>query len=133
MKRTIKKLLKEALFDKNSKKQIELLEEFIKFVCKELKVKKLPVHLQFNHEGLVTTADYGGKKIHVYAKERALVDIMRSLAHEYTHYKQDVHGHLNAKDHQKNNKAGSPIEDEANFKAGELIRKFGEIHPEIYP
>ena len=49
-----------------------------------------------------------------------------------THLKQDVEKRLEKKDHNKNNAAGSPIENEANAKAGEIMRKFGENHPEIY-
>ena len=133
MKATIKKLLKEELFHKDSNTQIELLDEFVIFACKMLGVKKPPVNLQFNRTNLVTTAAYGNKKVHVYAKDRAVVDIMRSIAHELTHYKQDVEGRLETKNHEQNNAAGSPIENEANYMAGEIIRKFGEQHPEIYP
>lgn len=132
MKDTIKRLLKERLLDKGSKEQIDLLNEFIDFTAKHLGIKPPKVVLQYNREGLVTTAAYESGKIHVYAKERAIVDIMRSIAHEMTHLKQDLEKRLNKADHETNNAAGSPIENEANYKAGEIIRKFGEIHPEIY-
>ena len=128
-----KKLINEALFKKTSNEQIELLELFIDFAAKVLGIKKPKVHLQFKHEGITTTASYGNKVIKVYAKERAIVDIMRSIAHEMVHLLQDLEGRLNQSEHEKNNSAGSPIENEANYKAGEIIRKFGEEHPEIYP
>jgi hypothetical protein len=133
MKKFIKSLLNEGLFHRNSKEQLKLMEEFINFTCKELNIDPVPVNLQFNHDGLVTTAAYGDKKVYVYAKDRAIVDIMRSIAHELTHLKQDLEGRLNPKNHEKNNAAGSDIENEANYRAGEIIRKFGKIHPEIYP
>jgi hypothetical protein len=133
MKAVIKRLLNEGLFDKTSKKQIALLDEFVDFACDFLKLDKPTIKLQFNHDGLVTTAAYGGNKVFVYAKERALVDIMRSIAHELTHMKQDSDGRLEQTEHEKNNAAGSPVENEANSKAGIMIRKFGEQHPEIYP
>jgi hypothetical protein len=132
MKPFIKKILNEALFEKSSKKQRELLEEFIDFACDFLNIEKPTINLQFNRNGLVTTAAYGGNRVHVYAKDRALVDIMRSIAHELTHMQQDSNGRLKQTDHEKNNEAGSPIENEANAKAGVMIRKFGEQHPEIY-
>lgn len=132
MKAVIKRLLKERLLDKSSEEQMGLLNEFIEFAAKILEIKPPKVVLQYSHEGLVTTAAYEGGKIHVYAKERAIVDIMRSIAHEMTHLKQDLEKRLNKNDHDVNNAAGSPIEDEANYKAGEIIRKFGEIHPEVY-
>jgi len=127
------KFLNEALFNKQSDSQIELLELFIDFASKFLGIKKPKVALQFKHEGLTTTASYGNYKIKVYAKERALVDIMRSIAHEMVHLLQDLEGRLDQSKHDANNSAGSPIENEANYKAGEIIRKFGEEHPEIYP
>lgn len=132
MKAIIKKLLHERLFNKDSEDQINLLNEFIDFAAGILEIKPPKVVLQYSREGLTTTAAYQDGKIHVYVKERALVDIMRSIAHEMTHLKQDLEKRLDDKNHDANNAAGSPIEDEANYKAGEIIRKFGEIHPEIY-
>lgn len=132
MKVVIKKLLTEKLFDKKSKEQIDNLEDFIDFVCTQLEIKKPVINLQFNRDGLVTTASYADNKVNIYSKDRAIVDIMRSIAHELVHRKQDSDGRLNDNDHEKNNSAGSPIENEANAKAGELIRKYGEKYPEIY-
>jgi Zn-dependent peptidase ImmA (M78 family) len=131
MKTLIKKLLNERLFNKNSKPQTDMLDKFVKFVCGYLKIPPAKVNLKFNREGLVTTASYSSEEIVVYSKDRALVDIMRSITHELVHMKQDVEKRLD-QDHDKNNAAGSPIEDEANAKAGEIIRKFGERYPEIY-
>jgi len=126
------KLIKENLFVKTSEKQLKLLNLFIDFACKFLGVKKPKIILTFKRDDLVTTASYGTGIIKIYAKERALVDIMRSIAHELTHFKQDVEGRLEATEHDKNNEAGSPIENEANATAGQIIRRFGEEHPEIY-
>ena len=128
----IKALLKEAIFDKSSEQQMDLLDQFIRFACDFLKVGKPVIKLKFNRDGLVTTAAYGGNTVHIYAKDRALVDILRSIAHEMAHMKQDAEKKLQPQTHEKDNAAGSPIEDEANSKAGVMIRKFGEMHPEIY-
>jgi len=132
MKSIIKTLLTESLFDRQSPQQVTLLNQFLKFVITQLKISNPNVKIQFGREGLVTTASYGDKNVRVYAKDRALVDIMRSLAHELVHMKQDVEGRLDQVHHEQNNEAGSPIENEANSIAGVLIRKFGEQHPEIY-
>lgn len=132
MKDVIKKLLKEEIFRKKSKDQVELLDTFLGFACEFLNVKKPKVELKFKRDDLVTTASYTDKIVKVYAKDRALVDIMRSIAHELVHLKQDKEGRLKEKDFKKNNDAGSPIENEANAKAGEIIRNFGQKHPEIY-
>lgn len=132
MKIVIKKLLKEALFNKESEEQMTLLNNFITFVSKKLNLSNPKIILKYDRKQLVTTAAYGNNKVLVYAKERALVDIMRSIAHELVHMKQDAEGKLKDEEHDQNNAAGSPIENEANFKAGEYIRQFGKLHPEIY-
>ncbi len=132
MRTAIKEILNERLFNRHSQPQVDVLNNFIEFASQYLKIKGAKVNLKFTRDGLVTTANYGNNEVQVYAKERALVDIMRSIAHELTHMKQDQEGRLQQTQHEKNNAAGSPIENEANFTAGELIRKYGEQHPEIY-
>ena len=132
MKGIIKTLLNERLFNRHSEPQVMILNEFIKFACEYLGVPLTKVNLKFSHDGLVTTANYGNKIVNVFASDRALVDIMRSIAHELVHYKQDIEGRLNSMNHEADNKAGSPIENEANAKAGEIIRKFGERYKSIY-
>jgi predicted GNAT family acetyltransferase len=131
MKSLIKKLLNESLFDK-SDEQIKSIDNFIIFASKELDIEKPTISFQFNHDNLVTTAAYGNGKIFVYVKDRAIIDVMRSIAHEMVHLGQDNNDKLDPENHEANNKAGSPIENEANAKAGEIIRKYGEIHPNIY-
>jgi Zn-dependent peptidase ImmA (M78 family) len=56
------------------------------------------------------------------------MDIFRTLAHEYVHYKQ----HIEKGSSYKSPHAGSPTENQANAKAGEIMRKYGAIHPEIF-
>lgn len=132
MKDIIKRLLSERLLDKTSKKDIDILNKFISFTAKELGTDTPKVILQYNRDGLTTTAAYASGTIMVYVKDRAIVDIIRSIAHEMTHYKQDVENRLDSKKHKENNAAGSDIENEANARAGEIIRKFGKLYPEIY-
>ena len=75
-----------------------------------------------------TTAAYhrGRNIIKVYGKNRALVDILRSIAHELTHLKQDERGELVGMIQD----AGGEIEDEANAKAGEIIKLYAKSDPE---
>ncbi len=63
----------------------------------------------------------------VYKKGRALIDIMRSAAHELVHHQQNQNKKLN----QNVKDIGGPIEDEANAVAGQLIKKFGYAHPKL--
>ena len=114
--------------DKKSK-----LNEFVKFVKKELDLKSVPtISVQNHREGLKTTANYDytkeNKVIKVCSKNRALVDVMRSIAHELVHHKQFEQGRLEVKPPD----IGGEIEDEANAKAGQFIKMFAKIDQTIY-
>jgi hypothetical protein len=111
----------------------KIIVSFIKFVRKEIGIKSLPsVIIKNNRDGLKTTASYnysGDKKIiTVTSKNRALVDIMRSIAHELVHHKQYEDGRLKTKPKD----IGGDIEDESNAVAGQLIKKFAIIEKTIY-
>ncbi len=111
----------------------EILNDFIKFVKKELKIKNLPtIKIQNNRDGLKTTANYDytkeNKIIKVCSKNRALVDVLRSIAHELVHHKQWEDGRLNKRPPD----VGGEIEDEANAKAGQFIKMFAKINDKIY-
>jgi hypothetical protein len=53
-------------------------------------------------------------------------DILRTLAHELTHYKQDIEHEL---DHNSGS-TGSPEENQANALAGVVMRHFNKQYPE---
>jgi hypothetical protein len=59
---------------------------------------------------------------------RNLADILRTLGHELVHHKQNLDGKINA----QSGITGSDEENEANAKAGVLLRKFGKINDDIY-
>ena len=113
----------------------EKLQKFTKFVKKELELKIVPTIAILNGRGeLKTTASYDytkeNKIIKVNGKNRALVDIMRSIAHELYHHLQFEQGKLT--DSTKDGADGSDIENEAHAGAGLIMRKYGKIDPEIY-
>ena len=119
-----------VLNDINKKK----LADFVKFIKKELKLKDVPtISIQNNRDGLKTTANYDytkeNKIVKVCSKNRALVDVMRSLAHELVHHKQWEDGRL---DGPKPPDIGGEIEDEANAKAGQFIKMYSKIDGTIY-
>ena len=78
--------------------------------------------------GVNTTAYYapGRNLTVVYCKNRALVDILRSVAHELTHMMQDEQGLLVGKIQD----AGGFHEDQANAKAGEIIKLYAKSQPQ---
>ena len=109
------------------------LNSFVKFVKKELGIEKVPtISIQANRDGLKTTANYDytkeNKIIRVTGKNRALVDVLRSIAHEMVHHKQFEQGRLEVQPPD----IGGEIEDEANAKAGVFIKMFAKIDPTLY-
>lgn len=110
-----------------------MLNSFVKFVKKELDLNSVPtISVQNHRQGLKTTANYDytkeNKIIKVCSKNRALVDVMRSIAHELVHHKQFEQGKLKVKPPD----IGGEIEDEANAKAGQYIKMFAKDNPNIY-
>ena len=126
----------EATFPSDEKQH---LEKFVDFVKRELNIENdVNIRYQTDKDGIKTTAVYkyqdGGdeefeqSEVRVYTNERALQDIMRSVAHELVHHQQNERGDLEG----KISDVGGPIEDEANAVAGELLKKYGIDYPEIY-
>jgi hypothetical protein len=117
------------LSDENKTK----LDEFVKFVKKQLDLKSVPtIVIKSNRDDLKTTANYDytkeNKVVKVYGKNRALVDIMRSVAHELVHHKQFEQGRLEVQPPD----IGGEIEDEANSKAGQYIKMYAKEDSTIY-
>ena len=61
-------------------------------------------------------------EIHVYVKNRAVMDLVRSVCHEIWHCVQLESGKLDKSG--KVQDIGGDIEDEANAKAGEIVKEF---------
>lgn len=105
------------------------LKDFIDFASDHLKIEKAPeITLVQVRDGNMTTANYcpQSKTMKIYAKNRALFDIARSIAHELVHHKQNVNGET------LDGSTGSDCENEANAVAGQIIRLYGEKNPEFY-
>ncbi len=114
-------------------KQKEKLGKFVKFVKDQLELKQVPkIVIQNGRKDLKTTANYNynldDKVIKVNAKNRMLVDVMRSIAHEMVHHKQYEQGRLKVKPPD----IGGEIEDEANAKAGQFIKMFSKEDETLY-
>ena len=111
------------------------IEEFIKYAIKNLGIQNPPRNLSLSYDtnkakemrsfGYFSPND---NKIWVYCGNRNMADILRTLAHELVHRKQDEDGRISY----ESGKTGSDIENEANAKAGVLLRDFGKQHEEIY-
>jgi len=110
------------------------IADFIDFASKALDLQKVPKITFSDDEQLAkqihSLGAYQPKtdELLVIRGPRLTADILRTLAHELVHRKQNELTPLNKED----GKTGSPVENEANAAAGVLLRKFGEYRPEIF-
>jgi len=125
--------LTEALLPKE--KKVEMINEFVKFVGEKLEYgDDLPkIILSEDEKEAETMHSFGKftpeiKEIRVVIANRNLADILRTLAHELVHYKQNLDGKLTP----DSNNTGSPDENEANALAGVLMREFGQANSIIF-
>jgi len=109
--------------------------EFIKYAIKNLGIQNPPRSLSLSYDTNKAKEmrsfgyfDPNSNKIWIYCGNRNMGDILRTLAHELVHRKQDEDGRISY----ESGKTGSEIENEANAKAGVLLRDFGKQHEEIY-
>ena len=125
-------LLKENISD--TKK--ESIQNFVEYATKRLKLKEKPnVQLVSNSEMGEMGPSLGGynpetKSITVQSEKRLSADILRTVAHEMVHRKQDEMGMI--KDPIKDGATGSPLENQANAVAGILLREYGKLNKQIY-
>ena len=110
-----------------------IVKQFINFAKKELKITfHIPLYFvddakfasKIGAFGEISSTDI----IHVSIINRHPMDVLRTLAHEMEHYKQ----HLTKGAPKHHSHAGDSIENQANAKAGEILRKFGSLHPEYF-
>jgi len=132
MKPVIKQLLREGLLTQKDT-DVRQVADFVNFTKKYLGIDDdIKISLAYERTPeLTTTAYYNiGEMIKVYVKNRAIIDILRSIAHELVHHLQYLEGRL--LNPAKDGEDGSLIENEANAKAGEIIRRYGKLNPKIY-
>ena len=106
-------------------KKINTVKKFLNYCCDELNLdNKFTCKIVFDREsnGVKTTAYYidSDKLVVVYGKNRMLGDILRSIAHELVHQMQHEEGRVEYPVQD----VGGEIEDEANAKAGAIIKSF---------
>jgi len=115
-----RQLLLERTFNNDCE---SICKDFVKF-CKEHLELDEPVKINFFSEldPRITTGCYipGEKQIKIYVKDRGLIDVLRSIAHEMVHQKQHTTGQLN----ELSGETGSDHENEAHATAGVIMRLF---------
>ena len=122
-----------------NQKKTELLQLFIDGLFDQYSLwdtKHVDIYLlsERNDPNLVTMAYYADEesKAVVYILNRFFADYARSLAHELIHKAQLQKGNLLTITSPNGINDEQPLEDEANFLAGRLVRAFGKCYPEIY-
>ena len=97
MKSLIKTLLRESLLRESDMNNKALMDKFILFVNDYLSLDEpCSIKLTKDREDITTTAYYDivNRVICVYIKDRAIMDVMRSVAHELVHHHQNEKGQL---------------------------------------
>lgn len=122
-------MLLERHFDKDCD---GVCKRFVKF-CKNYLELNEPIKVKFLNEvqDNITTGCYmpPNKQIAILVKDRGLIDVLRSIAHEMVHQKQHVSGQLN----NMSGETGSDHENEANATAGVIMRLFqDQYRSDIY-
>ena len=128
----VKEILTEGLSKKDT---FAILHEFVRFAAEDLELKSLPeFDFMFDTKRSLEHKSFGGyapgaEHITITVKNRHITDVLRTLAHEMVHYKQDLKNELDDDDA---GSTGSPQENEANARAAVILRNWGKKHPEYF-
>ena len=109
---------------------VEMFKKFLPLAMEILKLDSLPKMVfvtKVDDTDKPTFGLYsnGDRVLKVALTNRHPNDILRTVAHELTHYKQDVNNELN----NDSGETGSNEENEANAMAGIIMRHFNKQYP----
>ena len=111
---------------------VDMFKKFLPLAMEILEIDRLP---KMNFEPEVQSGsqpsfgmyDNEEKILHVAILNRHPVDILRTVAHELVHYRQDIRNELN----DQSGATGSPEENQAHEIAGVIMRHFNKQYPEF--
>lgn len=116
-------------------KKEDIIGDFIGFACQHLGIdpSDTNVELSYDPSEAAGMQSFGKQTpsdgiIRVVVINRNLADVLRTLAHELVHRKQQLEDRL----YIGAGEDGSDIENEANAEAGIIMRKFGKANPIIF-
>jgi hypothetical protein len=110
--------------------QIEVVQEFTKFLQSNLPLNQ-DVYITFvpeRSEEMTTGVRKANSQIFVLAGQRLLIDVLRTLSHEWVHEYQ--HQKMGLKDDDKIQDIGGPEENMANVLSGIFLKKFNKDYPQ---
>ena len=109
----------------------QMFKDFLPLAMEVLEIDRLP-EMRFEPElntgqqpsfGMYVNGD---NILFVALKNRHPVDILRTVAHELVHFRQDIQGELN----DQSGQTGSPEENQAHEVAGVIMRHFNKRYPQ---
>lgn len=123
----------EFIIESDEPKLMQAFRDFLPIAVEVLKLKALPKINLMLHVPTHSQPTFGryvndDDTVYLAIEDRNVIDILRSLAHELVHFKQDTRCQLD----QFSGETGSPEEDEANAIAGVIMRHFDKAHPEYF-
>lgn len=125
---------KDFLQIKSKMSRTDIIDDFIQFAKGELQINTLPeIDISDDTAKAKEMRTFGlynpsAQTIWVYGKNRNLADILRTLAHEMVHHKQNENGEL----YDGAGAAGTDIENHANAMAAVFMRQYGQTNNGIY-
>ena len=115
-------------------KEEEIIQDFVDFCSDRLQLEN-PVKLKLKRDPEwskrnLTFGRYNSMtdNLEIAVGQRHIMDVLRTIAHELTHKRQ----HETTEVPDDAGETGSPFENEANARAGILMREYGKHHPEFF-
>lgn len=123
--------LNEEVLPKEKKE--EIINNFVSTTCKDLGISSDKIEISYDSKEAQGMTSFGKHTpatgiIRVVAINRNLADVLRTLAHELVHRKQEKEGRL----YSGAGEDGTDIENEANAEAALIMRRFGKANPIIF-
>lgn len=114
-----------------NKNLVEMFKRFLPLAMQILKINRLPKMKFYPEINTGKQPSFGlyvnGENIlYVALMNRHPVDILRTVAHELAHFRQDIRGELN----DNSGETGSPQENQAHEFAGIIMRHFNKKYPQ---
>lgn len=111
---------------------VDIFSKFLPLAMKVLNIKTLPkmiykLDVGDNQQPTFGRFDHENNTLEVALANRHPNDVLRTVAHELVHYKQNLENRLN----DRSGETGSGEENEANALAGVIMRYFNKQYPEF--
>jgi len=112
----------------------QILQDFVEFAVEDLGIQQMPaIKLRRDPQWPVVNRTFGrynddAETLEVAWGQRHIMDVLRTVAHELTH----KHQHERETVPDDAGETGSEFENEANARAGILMRDYAALHPEYF-